>query len=168
MSKIYGVINGPAPGAAATPKVATGATVKTLIQIATSASGAIRFVQHYITMDGFAAAQPVQYELLGLDNVTTPATVTAFAAADIRKVNDPNAVASLVTLGTAASGYTASAEGTLVTPVTIEQQLVPPTSGIYIQYPQGREPEIKASGAARQRVTAPATVNAVCGVMWEE
>lgn len=169
MGKIYGVINGPAPTAGAvTPKVATGATIKTLIQLATSATREIRVVQHYITMDAFVAAQPVQYELSSADNLTTPATVTAYAAADIRKVNDPNAVASTVALGINASGFTASAEGTYTTPFTIEQQLVSPTAGIYIQYPQGREAEVRVSSLLRQRVTAPATVNAITGVMWEE
>ncbi len=167
MAKIYGVVNGPAPGAAATPKVTTGTAVKTLIQLATSAVREFRIVQHWIEFDGSAAATPFQYEVLGLD-VTTPATVTAYAAADIRKVNDPNSVASDIQLGTALSGYTASAEGTLVNPFTIEQHLVPPTSGIYIQFPLGREPEIAVSKFMRQRVTGTPAVSAIAGCMFEQ
>lgn len=168
MGKIYSVINGPAPGAAATPKVTTGTVVKTMLQFVTAATREARIVQHWIEFDGSAAATPIQYELLKLPNTTTPATVTAFVNADIAKVNDTNAVNSAISLGATASGYTASAEGTLVSPVTIEQHLVPPTSGIYIQFPLGREPELAVSNMARQRVTAGAAVNAVCGVMWEE
>jgi hypothetical protein len=168
MGKIYSAINGPAPGAAATPKVTTSAAVKTLLQFATSANREARIVQHWIEMDGSSAATPFQYELLKLPNLTTPATVTAFVAADITKVSDQNSVATQITLGTTASGYTGSAEGTLVNPVTVEQHLVPPTSGIYIQFPLGREPEVAISSMARQRVTGTPAVNAICGIMWEE
>jgi hypothetical protein len=170
MGKIYSVVNGPAPGAAATPKVTTGTVVKTLIQMSAGSTGEFRVVQHWIEFDGSAAATPIQYELLKLA-ATTPATVTAYVAADIAKVNDPNARASNIALGATASGYSASAEGTLVTPVTVEQHLVPPTSGVYIQFPLGREPEVGATGAnsfLRSRVTAGAAVNAIAGIMWEE
>lgn len=168
MGKIYSVLNGPAPGAAATPKVATGATIKTLIQLATISTRELRVVQHWLELDGSAAATPGQYELVRSTggNVTT---VTAYAAGDIAKVNDPNAAASSISLGTSASGYTASAEVTPSgTPVTLEQHLVPPTSGIYIQFPQGREPEVQASAFLRSRVTFGTTVNAINGIMWEE
>lgn len=170
MGKIYSVVNGPAPGAAATPKVTTGTVIKTLLQLHAGTTREFRVVQHWIEFDGSSAATPFQYELVRM-NKTTPATVTAYVAADIASVNDPNAVASSISLGTSASGYTASGEGTPVSPVTIEQHLVPPTSGIYIQFPQGREPEVAAAstgGLLRQRVTGTPAVNAICGVMWEE
>lgn len=168
MGKIYSVVNGAAPGAAATAKVATGTAIKTLIQLATISSRELRVVQHWIECDGSSAATPGQYELVraGGGNCTT---MTAYAAGDIVKVNDPNSVASSISLGTSASGYSATAEVTpSSTPVTIEQHLVPPTSGIYIQFPQGREPEVQASAFLRSRVTFGATVNVINGIMWEE
>ena len=167
-AKTYTVLNGPAPGAAATPKVATGAAVKTLIQIAANATNpAIRFTEWWFEGDASTAATPGQIELLRLD-ATTPATVTAYVAADIAKANDPNAPAASIQLGTALSGYTASAEGTLVNPVSLSQQLAPPTSGFYIQFPLNREPEINVNKFARLRVTFGSTVNAICGLTWEE
>lgn len=169
-AKTYTVLNGPAPGAAATPKVTTGAVVKTMIQIASAAAPAqaLRVVEWWTEFDASAAATPIQVELLKMPNLTTPATVTAYAAADIAKTNDPNAGASTITLGTTASGYTASSEGTLVNPVSVAQHLVPPTSGIYIQYPLGREPEIGLSSMMRLRVTAGSAVNMIGGIVWEE
>lgn len=165
-AKVYAVLNGPAPGAAATPKVTTAAVVKTMLQLSTSANREARIVEWWWEADGFAAAQPFEVELLGHGGGA--ATVTAYVTADIRKVNDPNAVNSQLTLGTANSGYTASVEGTMTTPFTIEKHLVPPTSGIYIQFPLGREPEMAVSTFARIRNTGTPAVNANCGVMWEE
>jgi hypothetical protein len=72
-------------------------------------------------------------------------------------------------LGTALSGY--SNTSTEVTPTTVSNlatHFVPPTSGIYIQYPLGREPEVQVSAFMRHRVTAGAAVNVVAGVSWEE
>ena len=167
MGKIYAVVNGAAPGAAAPVAVTTGTVIKTLLQLSTSANREARIVQHWIEFDGSAAATPIKYELMR--HGTVAATVTAYVAGDVAKVNDPNAVATQITLGTANSGYTASVEGTPATvPVSLETHFVPPTSGIYVQFPLGREPEVAVSTFLRQRVTAGAAVNAYCGVMWEE
>jgi len=165
MAKLYSVLNGAVAGAAAPVKVTTGTVIKTLIQLATSAATAIRVKQWYCEFDGSTAATPIQVELIRVGSGA--ATVTAYAAADITKVNDPNAVASDVQLGVALSGYTASAEGTPSTVSGLESHLVPPTGGLLIQYPLGQEPEIAVSTFLRLRVTAGAAVNAYCGIVWE-
>jgi hypothetical protein len=84
-------------------------------------------------------------------------------------VNDPNAPASSIQLGTALSGFSnTTTEVTPTTAVSLETHFVPPTSGIYVQFPLGREPEVQVSAFSRVRVTAAAAVNCYAGVMWEE
>lgn len=160
-------MNGAAATSGAAPvAVTTGTALKTLIQLSTSASSEIRLRQHWIEFDGFAAALPIKYELVR--HASGAATVTAYNAADITKVTNPGGVASLLTLGTSNSGYTASGEGTAVTLTQIETHFVSPTSGIYIQYPSDTLPEVAASTFLRQRVTAGTAVNAYSGIWWEE
>ena len=165
MAKVYSVFNGPGPTTAAPAAVTTGAALKTMIQLSTSASSEARVVEWWWEGDGSAAATPGTIELMF--HSTGAATVTAYVAADIKKY-DPNGRASLLTLGTANSGYTASAEGTPATALGSIVHKVPPTSGIYIQYPLGREPEMAVSTFCRLRNTLGSAVNAICGIAWEE
>lgn len=167
MAKQYSVYNGPAVTTAAPAPVTTGTAVKTMIQLATSASKEIQVTEWWWGGDASAAATPGTIELMYANNLTTPATVTAYVAADIKKY-DPNSVASLLTLGTTASGFTASAEGTPVSPFSAGTQQVSPTSGFYIQYPYGARPELPASSLLRLRNKFAAAVNAICGLAWEE
>jgi hypothetical protein len=168
-AKTYAVMNGAAPGAAAAVPITTGTAIKTHIQIATNTTTpAIRFVEWWVEFDGSTAATPIKVELIRHTG-GAQTTLTAYAAGDIAKVNDPNAPTSSIQLGTALSGF--SNTTTEVTPtgaVSLETHFVPPTSGIYVQFPLGREPEIQVSAFARVRTTAGAAVNCYAGVMWEE
>lgn len=167
--KVYHVMNGAAPGAAAAVPITTGTAIKTHIQLATNTTTpAIRFVEWWVEFDGATAATPIKVELIRHTG-GPQTTLTAYAAADIAKVNDPNAPASSIQLGTALSGF--SNTTTEVTPtgaVSLETHFVPPTSGIYVQFPLGREPEIQTSAFSRVRTTAGAAVNAYCGLWWAE
>src|SRR6266487_915156 len=165
MAKVYGVANGATSTATIPVKVTSTTGIKTMIQLSTSASSEARIVEWWWEGDASAAAVPVAVELFFHSAVG--ATVTAYAAPDIRKY-EPNARASLMTLGTANSGYSASAEGTYTGPLRGPTHLVPPTSGIYIQYPLGREIEMAVSTFCNLRNTAPAPVNVNCGIAWEE
>lgn len=166
MAKSYQVVNGAAPGAAAPVAVTTSTVIKTMIQMSTSANREARVTEWWWEGDASAAATPAKVELLR--HGTGPCTtVTAYVAADILKY-DPNSVASQMTLGTSNSGYTATAEVTPATAPNSIAHFVPPTSGIYIQYPLGREPEMAVSTFLRIRNTVPAAVNAYCGLVWEE
>jgi hypothetical protein len=169
VAKTYTVMNGDVPGAAATAPISTGTAIKTMLQLATNAtSQAIRVIEWWTEFDGSAAATPIKVEVLrhtgGPQN-----SLTAYTAAMIAKSNDPNAPASTVQLGVALSGFgTGATEVTPTTVVNISTHLVPPTSGIYIQYPLGREPEVQISAFLRHRTTAGAAVNCYAGVSWEE
>lgn len=165
MSKVYQVISSPQPTAAGAVTRATGTTVKTLLQIATPSTEDMKIVEWGISFDGSTSATPVLVELI---DTNVAATVTAYVAADVIKLNAPNDAASLITLGTTASGYNASAEGTITAARSLDTQLIAPSSSYFKQYPLGREPAVAVSRFLRVRVTAPATVNAVAYVTWEE
>jgi hypothetical protein len=169
-AKTYAVTNGAAPGVAAPVAITTGTAIKTMLQLATNAtSNAIRFVEWWVEFDGATAATPIKVELMR--HTTAPqTTLTAYVTADIARVNDPNAGISSIQLGTALSGFsnTTTEVTPTGTPVSLESHFVPPTSGIYVQFPLGREPEVQLSAFSRLRTTAGAAVNCLAGVMWEE
>lgn len=168
-AKTYAVMNGAAPGAAAPVPITTGTALKTMMQLATNTTTpAIRIVEWWTEFDGATAATPIRVELIRHTG-GAQTTLTAYAAADIAKVNDPNAPTSGIQLGTALSGFNNTT--TEVAPTganSIETHFVPPTSGIYVQFPLGREPEVAVATFIRIRVTANAAVNDYSGLMWEE
>lgn len=145
-------------------KVATATSAKTLLQVATPSTQDITVVSWFCSFDASAAATPIILELLQFD---VAATVTSLTPTPY---SDPNAPASLCVGGTSATGYNASMEGSPTTTLIKDVQQVPPTSGVVIQYPLGREPGIPISKFLRLRATGAAsdTPNALVGVVWEE
>lgn len=166
MARLYKAFNGAMPTTAALPKITTGNVIKTLLQIAPPASLDLTPVEWGISFDGSAAGVPIACELIETD---VAATVTAHVASGIIKKNrEAFALASQVTLGTAATGYTASAEGTTTASRLLDGQLVAPTNQNWIQWPLGREGYVQPGKFLRVRVTAPVAVNAWAYVEWEE
>ncbi len=166
-AKTYTVLNGAVPGAAAAVPITTGTAIKTMMQLQPSANVAIRVVEWWTEFDGSAAATPIKVELLAHSG-GPQTTLTTYANADIAPANDPNAANWDGTLASNASGFgTGAVEVTPTTVRNLSTHFVPPTSGIYIQYPLGREPEIKVSLYARHRTTAGAAVNCYAGISFE-
>ncbi len=164
---IYLIPNGPAPTTAAQVPVTTGTAIKTLLQVKGVTGMQFKIIEWGISFDGSAAATPIKCELL--ETGTVFATVTASAAADLVKWGDPNAPVSTAyfSVGTTATGYTASAEGTITASRMFDAQLVAPTNQYVKQFPLGREPMVNADSAMRIRVTAPAAANAYCYILAE-
>lgn len=161
---MYRVNNGASAAAAAPIKVTTGTAIKTLLQLL-QPSYALKVHEWGISFDGTAAATPIECELI--HTTTVAATVTPFAANDVTLFTDPQANIPGLTLSTTGSGYTASAEGSVVAPVRSgDYQLVAPTSQYLKQFPLGQEFVVPAAGVLRIRVTAAAAVNAVCYVVF--
>lgn len=160
---VYWVQNGAFPTTAAFVKVTTGTSVKTLLQVATPSTVAIKIVEWGISFDGSAAATPIMVELIQTD---VAATVTSLTPQPFNYLAD--APTSLCVGGTSATGYTASAEGTITATRMLDLQLVPPTGGWAHQWPLGREPYVPVSKFLRVRVTAGAAVNAACWIAYEE
>lgn len=165
---LYLLYNGPMQTTAAPAKVATGTSIKTLLQVKPLV--AARVVEWGISFDGSAAATPGVVELIETD---VAATVTAYVANDITKydfaaLSNGDPTASVISVGTAASGYTASAEGTITSVRNLAApQLIAPTSQDIIQLPLGREPTMQPNKFTRIRVTFGAGVNCFCYVLVE-
>lgn len=166
MAKVYSAFNGAGPTTAAPVAVTTGTVVKTMIQLATSATCEARVCEWSWEGSASAAATPAVVELMF--HSSGAATVTGYTAATDFKKYDPNARASLLTVGVTASGFTASGEGTPATALGSMPHQIPVTSGMYFQYPLGREPEMATSTICRIRNTVTPAVNAVCFIAWEE
>ncbi len=163
---LYLIANGPMPTIAAQAVVTTGTAIKTMLQL--KPFNTCKIVEWGISFDGSAAATPIKCELL--DTGTIFGTVTASADADVTKLGSvEDAVASVVglTLGTAATGYTCTVEGSIVAVRMFDVQLLPPTGPYVKQFPLGREPKCIIGNAVRIRVTAGTAVNAYCYMVIE-
>lgn len=162
---IFLIANGPMQTTAAFAAVTTGTSIKTLLQLKASATKVLKIKEWGISFDGSAAATPIKVELIETD---VAATVTASVAADITKVDgdalscgDPTT--NLIQVGTTATGYTSSGEGSITSVRNLDHPIfVPPTGPLVKQFPLGQEPVIQIGKFGRIRVTAGAAVNAYC------
>jgi hypothetical protein len=166
---LYLIPNGAAGTTAAPVAVTTGAAIKTLLQIQPSATVRAKVVEWGISFDGSSAATPGKIELVETD---VAATVTAHVTAGIVKLDDAalvggDPVTNLIQVGTANTGYTASAEGTTTVARLLDLQFIAGTNQYVKQFPLGREPIIQISKFLRVRVTFGAAVNAYCYVIVE-
>lgn len=159
---LYVAHNGASPTTAAQVVVTTGTAIKTLLQVATPATREIRLLEWSISFDGSAAATPIKVELLQTDVAATVTSLTPTL------YDSPLGPASLCVGGTAATGYTATAEGTIAATRVFAAELIAPTAGYTYQFVPGREPLIPVSKFVRIRVTAGAAVNAYCRLIWQE
>jgi len=160
----YKILNGPMQTTAAFAKVTTNNAIKTLLQFKPGATIPARIIRWGISFDGSAAATPGVVELIETD---VAATVTAAVAADITKLDaaalaggDPTT--ALISVGTAATGYTATVEGSTTAVRNFDVQLIAPTNQYVFEFPLGREPVIQINKFARIRVTFGTAVNAIC------
>lgn len=149
--------NGPAPTTAAQQAVTTGTAIKTMLQLATPATRQIQLLEWGWSSDDPPGADGV-IELLQTD---VAATVTAHVAAGVQNL-EPNGAASLLTLGTTATGYTSSGEGsTTATRVfdVVSLSSVSGESGLsYVrQWMPDARPIIPISKFLRVRATTPTT-----------
>lgn len=162
MGNLYWTANGVSPTTAALVAVTTSAAIKTLLQVATPATSPIRIVEWGISFDGSPAA--IKSELIQTD---VAATVTAHVAAGVQPYSDPNAPASSMTLGTSATGWTSTGEGSITVTRYADLQIL--STNTYVkQWPLGREFMVPVSKFLRVRVTAAVAVNAYTYIIWEE
>jgi len=165
----YKTWNGPMPTTAAQAAVSTGTAIKTMLQLATPATRQIQLIAWGFTLDDPPGADAV-VELLQTD---VAATVTAHVAAGVQPL-DPNAPASLLTLGTAATGYTASVEGSITATRVFDAVALSSVSGesplhYAYQWMPDERPIVAISKFLRVRATTPTTaVDMRCWVCWDE
>lgn len=161
--------NGAAPTTAALPAVTTGTAIKTMLQLATPSTRMAWIEAWGFTTDDPPGADAV-FELIQTD---VAATVTAHVAAGVVPL-DPNLPASLLTLGTAATGYTSSAEGTPTASRlidTVSMSSVSAEAAPFLTYRKDFTvwPSIPVSKFLRVRATTPTTaVDMRCWVIHHE
>jgi hypothetical protein len=165
----YIAYNGPMCTTAPPSKVTTGTSTKTMLQLAPTVP--VKPIAWGISFDGAAAATPGVCELI---ETNVAATVTAYAVADIQPYTDPNAPPNTsgtsgipLGLGTANSGYTASAEGSVTATRMADLQQIAPTNQYLQQWPLSREFFCKPGNFLRVRVTFGAAVDALTWVIFE-
>lgn len=168
----YRIWNGAMPTTGAMAAVTTGATIKTMLQIAAPSTRQLVVVGWGFECDDVPGADGV-IELIVTD---VAATVTAHVASGITKLL-PGIPASLLTLGVAATGYTATAEGTPTATRLIDTKRLSSVSaegGPFLNYDRSFEgmgvpPVVDISGFLRVRATMPTTaVDMTCYVDIEE
>jgi hypothetical protein len=162
----YKTWNGPMPTTAAQAAVTTGTTIKTMLQISTPATREIQLISWGCSFSEAAGAVGT-IELMQTD---VAATVTAHVASGVQPL-DPNAPASLMTLGVA---NTASAEGSTAAARMFDAIRIPasltgsPTPYAY-QFMPDERPIIAISKFVRVRATTPTSgVNLLCWIVWDE
>lgn len=168
----YKCFNGPMPTSAAQAAVTTGTSIKTMLQIASPATRQLTLISW-----GFSVSAPPTTTSIGtveLIDADTAATVTAHVAAGVQPLV-PGQPASLVTLGTSATGYTSSSE-TAPTATRVHDLVVVPglTAGgdgicsYSYQWMPDERPVIAVSRFVRMRVTFGAAVNFSGWAVWDE
>ena len=159
------IFNGAQTPAAAIPGVDSTAAIRTMLQV--QASRKFEVVEWGWSGDLFALAAPGAVELI--DTGAIAATVTAHAASGINKTGDPDAEAVdtelRVTLGVSATGFTATAEGTVTAVRRFDQQYIMGLNQYVKQWPLGERPKMDHDTNLRIRNTFAAAVNVVCYVI---
>lgn len=165
----YKTWNGPMPTTAAQAAVGTGTTIKTMLQIATPATRAITLIAWGYSFSEAAGAVGT-IELLQTD---VAATVTAHVASGVQPL-DPNGTPSLMTLGTSATGFTATVEGTITATrmfdaVRLPTSLTGSGTPYSYQWMPDERPIVPVSKFLRVRATTPTSgVNLLCWICWDE
>ena len=118
----YTVYNGPMPTTGAQQAVAVANGTKTMLQLATPSTRMLQVISW-----GYSLSAPLAgtVDLCGQDVADT---VTAHVSTGITSL-DPNAPPSLLTLGTAATGYSASVQGSPTVTRMFDSQQIGATAG---------------------------------------
>ncbi len=167
---VFKVWNGPMPTTAAQAAVFTNTVIETLLQVSTPSDMQALVLGWGFTLAGPPGADGV-FELLETGAVA--ATVTAHVASGFVK-RDPNQPGTKMTLGTANSGYTATAEGAIVATRVFDAKFVSGSSGeSTLDYEKiftpAERPLIAVSSFLRIRCTTPTTGTGVrCWVLIDE
>ncbi len=160
---LYWVQNTPLGGAAAPGKVATGTTIKSMLQMTIPSSVAMRIVEWGCSFDTPASASIVNVELLGTTTVLTTGSAGSFTPVEYASFSG---VPSLSTCLQAGSGAFTETTPAAYRPIDI-QTVVPPVQYVK-QWPLGREPQSNSTTYVRVRVTATVTCGMYAYILYEE
>lgn len=170
---IYKAYNAAMATTAATVKVTTGTAIKTMQQLSTPSTRGIWIISWGFSVDAPPATTGTGVvELIQTD---VAATVTGYSASGVQP-QDPDAPASLLTLGASNSGFTATAEGTTTASRLFDFADIAgvsngawPTKYSYnFLLDDGELPRVDVSSFLRVRVTFSAAVNMNTWIKWRE
>ena len=158
--------NAPMPTTAPQTPLATGTAIKTHQQIAVPSTQTIRVVAFGVEF-ATALTAPATVELI---ETNVAATVTAHVAAGVQPYDtDGFGGASSMTLGTAATGYNASAEGAITATRTGKIKILPiGASEFEWEWTPGREWAVQRGFFLRVRISTGVTINATTWVLHSE
>jgi hypothetical protein len=166
----YRAYNAAMATTAATASVTTGTSIKTMLQIATPATRQLMVLSWGYSLDDPPGADAV-FELVQTD---VAATVTAHVASGVQPL-DASLPASLMTLGTSATGFTSTAEGSTTATRTfdmVSMSSVSAEAAPKMHYEREwtyDNPIIPVSKFLRIRATTPTTaVDMRCWIVWLE
>jgi len=156
MTVNYIAYNAAVPTTAAMSPVATGTSIKTLLQLTAPSTRQLLILEWGISFDGNPSA--IKTELINTTTVAggTPTAVTP-------SVLTPGGPPSLAT-----AGFSPSSEGSVVATCRVFDNPVLSANTYVKQWPLGYEPVVDVSQVVRIRVTAAVTVNALCYIAWRE
>src|SRR5579859_4228163 len=165
---LFYLANQAANTTAAPVGVTTGTAIKTMLQVQAASTRGFQVVAFGVEFFGVLTAA-VAVELV--DTVSVAATVTAHVAAGVQPY-DPgadNTAVSSVALGTTATGYTATAEGSVTATRMGKFKEVPAGAAEYEwEWSLGREFWVPASHNLRVRCTTGTAINAFTWVLINE
>lgn len=144
-------------------EVATGTALKTLLQVATPSTTDIRIVGWGISFDGVVVTNPSG--VVTLIDVDVAATVTSLTPEKWGAGFNQN---SLCVGGASATGYNATAEGSITASTILDGQNVHPQSGYALWYPEASRPKIAISRFLRIRALFSVDINAIPWIVWQE
>lgn len=156
------------PTTTAAAAVATGTALKTMLQLATPSTQRIQVISWGYALSTLPGAAST-IELIQTD---VAATVTAHVANGIISMDADTTAPSLLTLGTAATGYTASAEGAITATRLLDMDQIPLASGLVplnydYQFMPDERPIIPVSKFLRVRAITPTSgVNMLTWICW--
>lgn len=161
--------NAAMPTTAAMAAVAnnTSGAIRTMLQIAPPSTRPMRPVRWGVTLPA-APTTRVDCELI---DTNVAATVTAHVAAGVQPYDRTTGTpVSAMTLGTSATGYTATAEGTITATRIGDMKYIPiGASNLEYEWSLGREWEVAPSRFCRVRLTSASTVvSALVWILWDE
>lgn len=143
-------------------------TLKTLLQVKPLTGIDLKLKEWGYHVQNSAATTPGIVELIETD---VAATVTASVTGDITRLDNPAGPAAdtgLISLGTAATGYTATAEGTITAVRYLDgAKLLPPTGPYEKQIVLGAEAKIQAGKFGRIRASSGTSVPVLCYIIFE-
>lgn len=161
------------PTTAAPAAVTTGTAIKAMLQLSTPSTRQIQVLSWGYSLSAAPASGTGQIELIQVDVAASGGT--AHVAAGVQPL-DPNGPASLLTLGTANTGYSFSTLNSPTASRSFDQSIIPATTaaaGIAdLNYDRDFMPDerpiVAVSKFLQVRVTFTAAVNMLCYVVWDE